>query len=147
MLQNGKLRDLLSGDGEEVGIAKNVLDLPLGDVTVPIPPRFSDVSSDDYSHNIVKPFVNVRDTKSVTSWGTASTRNALSWIHIDDNGMATVVYPLTGSKWWVLVRFKKNDQRWDEMGDVSTFDSWSVHEIDEDLWEAEAVHLDSSTAL
>lgn len=154
MLRKGKLRDLLSSEDEESGIAKNVLDLPLGQVPVPIPPRFSDISTDTYTHHRVNHLARLPDMRDVTSWGTAATRNAVSWFHCDDEGFSTSIWVLTGGKWWVIARRKKtgddpkwDDPKWDAMSDVQTLNTWDVHEIDEDLWDLEAVYLESDSVL
>lgn len=147
MLQPGKLRDLLRSIDPDSPVAYNVLDLPLGRSIVPIPPRYSDIATDVNSCNVVKRFVEPQDMSDVTSWGTAATANALSWIHCDDDGFSTAVWPQAGSKWWVVARKKNPDPLADEMSTYQTFDGWTPEMIDGDEWELEAVHLDRNVVL
>lgn len=148
MLVKGKLRDLLEHARGDSPVALNVLDLPLGRAAVPLPPLFDEISTDSHSANLVKHLIPIRDHADVTSWGTASTRNALSWFHCDDLGLSTSVAPKTGGKWWVLARPKKDGEHGrkgkhgrDNMSYVNIFEGWSVKTIDASLWELEAVHL------
>lgn len=148
MLKQGKLRDLLNNVATESPVAMNVLDLPLGRTTVPIPPLYTDISTDKHSANLVAHLVHLRDMGDATSWGTAATQNAVSWMHCDDDGFSTAVWVQTGSKWWVLARLKnKEDPRWDEMSATDTFLKWEVDNIDGTRWELEAVHLTPDTVL
>lgn len=78
MLKKGRLRDLLSSEDEESGITKNMLDLPLGQSPVPITPRFSDISTDTYTHSRVGHLARLRDMWDMMSWGTAATCNTVS---------------------------------------------------------------------
>lgn len=147
MIEKGTLRDLLDSVRDKSPVALNVLDLPLGKTSVPIPPSYIDVATDAHSLNLVKRLVDLRDMSDVTSWGTAGTPDALSWYHIDDDGFSTVVWVQTGGKWWVLARKRNADPLNDEMRDIATFRDWRVDDIDEDHWDAEAVHLESHCVL
>lgn len=141
MLQRGTLQDLLDHVQTESPVALNVLDLPLGGAAVPIPPMFTDLSTDVHSVPYVKDFVNVLDLRDDLSWGTAATSGAFSWFHIDDNGFATSVIPKAGSKWWILAERIRDDPLSDETGDTTIFDGWRVRDIDHKKWKLEAVHL------
>lgn len=147
MLRKGTLRDLLESARGDSPVAMNVLDIPLGHTTAAIPPLFDEIATDVHSINLVKNLVTVRDMADTTSWGTAATRNAVSWFHCDDAGLATSVWVQTGSKWWVMGRRKKESHLWDEMSHVDTFSEWEVKTIDGTLWELEAVHLTSDIVL
>lgn len=145
MLEKLPLRTLLDHVREKSPVALNVLDLPLGKVVVAIPPGFRDLSADAYSVNLVSRLAKLEDMSDTTSWGTASTQNALSWFHCDDLGLATSVWVQTGGKWWVLARQK--DGLAEEMSDVATLVEWDVEKIDAKTWEAEAVHLEPNCVL
>lgn len=147
MLTKGKLRDLLDNARTESPVAMNVLDLPLGRATVPMPPLYNDFATDTHSATLVGHLVDLRDMGNVTSWGTAATKNALSWFHADDEGYSTAVSVQAGSKWWVLARLKKDHARWDEMSSFDTFWKWDVKDIDLNRWDVEAVHLTSTCVL
>lgn len=47
------------------------------------------------------PEVNLNDD---LAWGTAATKHASSWLHVDDDGFGTVVTVKTGAKYWVVAR-------------------------------------------
>lgn len=159
----GKLRDLLRNEDDDSAVAMNVLDLPLGKTPVPVPPMYDDLASDAYSVNHVKHLLAVKDLSDTTSWGTAATRNAVSWFHIDDIGLATSAWVQAGSKWWVLARKKKNKPRSDEaddsragevedppadeVTDIRIFNNWNVETIDTEQWDLEAVHLTRNCVL
>lgn len=147
MLVPGTLRDLLRNVTEDSPVAMNVLDLPLGQATVPIPPAYVDVSTDAHSVNVVKRLVELQDMSDVTSWGTAATRDADSWFHCDDHGFSTAAWVQTGGKYWVLARRINRNPQVDEMGSHLIFQDWNVEDIDDKLWEAEAVHLDRNCVL
>lgn len=147
MLEQLPLRSLLDNVRDKSPVAMNVLDLPLGKVAVPMPPGFRDLATDAYSVNLVARLVKLENMDDNTSWGTASTRNAISWFHCDDLGLSTSVWVQTGSKWWVVARKKNADPLADEMSNVDTFAEWHVEIIDDKEWEAEAVHLTSNCVL
>jgi hypothetical protein len=67
-----------------------------------------------------KAWQETRDVPAITSinfpnddmvWGTASTRNATTWGHIDDLGMASVIRIMTGRKYWVIMYPKRDASR------------------------------------
>lgn len=147
MLEPGRLRDLIHNVKSDSATAMNVLDLPLGKTTVPIPPAYVDVATDAHSVNAVKRLVELKDMGNITSWGTAGTAGALSWFHNDDDGFSTVVAVQAGGKFWVLARWKNDDPRADEMSDFRTFQEWNVEDIDDSKWELEVVHLDPTCVL
>lgn len=147
MIRPGTLRDLLSHDKSNSPVALNVLDLPLGNSPVPIPPMYDDIATDARSRNVVKRLVELEDMRNVTSWGTAATTNALSWGHIDDDGFSSAISVQTGGKWWVVVRKKDENPLADEMSTGNTFDDWSPETLAEATWDLEAVHLDRTCIL
>jgi hypothetical protein len=83
-------------------------------------------------------------------WGTAATRNATSWPHLDDHGMATIVKVMTGQKYWVVVRPKASQK---SGGDGDLFssnafpDDWEPDQASETLWDHEGVVLQSGDLL
>lgn len=48
------------------------------------------------------------------NWALVATNGSLSWSHIDADGLATWIYPITGTKLWALARKKSlaKLQRW-----------------------------------
>lgn len=130
-------------------VSLNVLDMPLGRKTVAFPPRFQAFASDEYCANSAQTlFGEVQDLRDSTSWGTVATRNAVSWFHLDDEGFCTSVLPQTGGKYWVLARLKEHlRQGVDEMSNTGVFEKFQVDSIDPEVWDLEAVHLDSSCGL
>lgn len=58
-------------------------------------------------------------------WATAATRNATTWDHIDDHGMATIVKVMTGRKYWITMRPKMGSSNAVDMGSINAFiDGW-----------------------
>lgn len=147
MIRPGTLRNLLASAKSDSPVASNVLDLPLGDASVPVPPMYNEVATDSRTRNLVKKLVKLDDMRNVTSWGTAATNNAFSWGHLDDVGFGTAVSVQTGGKWWVLRRKKDPNTLADEMSTGKTFDDWSPEDVQEGTWDLEAVHLDRSCML
>jgi hypothetical protein len=95
-------------------------------------------------------------------WGTASTRDATSWTHIDDHGMVTVVTVVAGLKYWVLAvpkrasdksKSKKNTSKKmkdlnGDMGTIKAFGKgWSPSTACDSLWDHEAILLGPSDTL
>lgn len=147
MLELGTLQFLLDQVRGNSCIAYNVLDLPLRKSIVKIPPRLEDISTDAYSVPFVKELTQVRDLRDTTKWGTAASKDANSWPHIDDYGLGTSVHVQTGSKLWVLAEKIQEDRKADEMGDIGAFNRWGVRKMDPKLWRLEAVHLQPNSVL
>lgn len=140
-------KTLLSHIQKDTAVALNVLDLPLGHSTVPVPPKFNDLASEAYCANSARMLIDLKDLSDSTSWGTAATRDASSWFHSDDDGFCTSVYVQVGDKLWVLARLKNEWAGRDEMGNMGTFAKWEVDSIDTKVWDLEAVHLDPRCVL
>lgn len=72
-------------------------------------------------------------------------------VHIDDDGLATAVKIMSGSKWWVLMRRKRDALAEDEVGDLTSMKcfplSWEVGNSGHDMFEAEAIHLRETDVL
>lgn len=145
MIQYRPLRDLL--DDPDSTVARNVLDLSLGLSSVVQPPMFSDISTDTYSAPYVKDLVKFVDLRNDTNWGTGGTKNALSWFHKDDEGLATSVFVQAGSKMWVVADRKRKNVLQDEMDNVNVFKDWKVKDIDPADWSVEAIHLRPNSVL
>jgi len=79
-------------------------------------------------------------------WGLAATRGARHWIHIDCDGLCTVIDLLTGAKIWFLY---SPDPRYHAgiFGDIDQF----LHDFDvtnpSKYWAVEAVYLQPGTQL
>ena len=78
-------------------------------------------------------------------WGTAATKDSISWTHVDDHGMATVVTVAAGLKYWVLgvPRRKKGKQEsGSDLGSIRAFGKgWSPSSACETLWDHEGILL------
>lgn len=145
MIQYRPLKDLL--DDPDSTVARNVLDLPLGQSSVAFPPMFSDISTDTYSAPYVKDLVKFVDLRNDMNWGTGGTKNALSWFHNDDEGLGTSVFVQAGAKMWVVADRKRENVFEDEMGDINVFEDWKVRDIDPDKWNVEAILLVPNSVL
>jgi len=62
------------------------------------------------------------------TWGTAATKHAASWPHVDDEGFATVVTPVSGSKYWVVGkrRPQESGSRDEHLGDMDSLDAFGL---------------------
>ncbi|KAF7965100.1 hypothetical protein HWV62_45719 [Athelia sp. TMB] len=131
-------KTLLTHIGTTSTVALNVLDLPLGHANVPVPPKLHDLASEAYCANSARELVHVKDLSESTSWATAATKNALSWLHADDDGFATSVYVQAGHKIWVVARRKDRQGSRDEMANIDVFATWEPDKVDPKLWDLEA---------
>lgn len=147
MHEHGTLQDLLDAARSGTTSAMNVLDLPLGASAVDVPPNFRDLATETYSVSFVKSIVKILDVSNSLSWGTGSTKDALSWFHIDDEGLGTSVMVLAGGKFWVLADRIRVDIHHDEMSSTKAFRQWKVRDIDPEKWALEAVHLPPKSVL
>lgn len=82
-------------------------------------------------------------------WATAATTNATSWFHLDDHGMATVVYVESGMKLWVIARPKagQEDKAYKNFGAAHSFVNWDPHLAGEKFYDHEAVLLTAGDTL
>lgn len=68
-----------------------------------------------------------RNLKDDTTWGLAGTKGATSLTHIDDDGLATVVRIMAGSKYWVVMNSKTPQDDNDYAGDLKSIDAFPVN--------------------
>jgi hypothetical protein len=84
-------------------------------------------------------------------WGLAATRGSLSMPHIDDDGLAAVVTIMSGSKWWVLLRSRRDADVDDHRGDLFSIQlfplNWEHCSSGRAFLEAEAIHLKAGDTL
>jgi|ERR1700721_2179826 hypothetical protein len=75
-------------------------------------------------------------------WGCAATAWATSLAHIDDDGLATAICVMAGSKYWVVMRSKTSEVV--ENGNLRStraFPQNFYKNSGKGLWEAEGIHL------
>jgi hypothetical protein len=86
-----------------------------------------------------------------TKWGITGGQNALSWPHIDGNGFATSVTVTTGSKYWFLMKERRNLGVMPKLGNMSSMHAfpadWHPSTFKNSHHEVEAVHLTAGTTL
>jgi len=75
-------------------------------------------------------------------WGTAATKHAVSWLHVDDDGFATVCSVKAGSKYWVVAHPRDRDNR----SHVRFGENWDPFFPKED-YEMEGLVLEPGTVL
>ena len=79
-------------------------------------------------------------------WGLAATAGAHHWIHIDCDGLGTVVYPITGKKLWIF--FTPDDETSVGcFGDIDQFFNEFDVTNSPPYWMAEAVLLEPGSRL
>jgi hypothetical protein len=66
---------------------------------------------------------NLRDD---TTWGLAGTKGTTSMTHIDDDGLATAVRIMAGSKYWVVMNSRKPVGENDFAGDLKSMDAFPL---------------------
>lgn len=133
MTKRGTLRELWQKREADGPVAMNVLDLPQGDsLHAAVPPKYLDVASETWAKNVAERLlISVKDAKHALLWATASTRNAISWPHADDDGLGTIVWVQAGGKYWVLARRRDSFSAVDEMSRTTVFQDWDIKDIDE----------------
>lgn len=82
-------------------------------------------------------------------WGLAATAGALSWIHIDSNGLGTYVDVKAGKKWWIVLKRKGEGRDFKSCSDGEGFfgGDYNVDEPNLNDWEFEAIVLTPGTRL
>lgn len=104
---SGTLQDVLASSGSDRGTTLNTLDLPLSSSEYSSSKSFSSdktayhftKSSNSFSLNDPYPFEDL-------NWGLIGTKDAITFIHIDSDGLGTHVYILCGGKIWFFLRPK-----------------------------------------
>ena len=134
MLRIGTLEDVFDSSKERITACLN---LPLGSSAVLETPRLASVF---FPSPMLTTYSKHRDLASdrwawlqtrgkagfqketypidAMTWGTVSTKNATTWIHMDDEGFATTTQLLTGKKYWVAFYRDPSLQTRDSRGDV-----------------------------
>jgi hypothetical protein len=87
-------------------------------------------------------------------WGTAATKNATSWLHIEDYGLGTIIKLMAGKTYWVIARPKReqitNEHR-NMPGDFKSSyafpDKWNTTLPGEQFWDYEGVVLEPGDTL
>lgn len=82
------------------------------------------------------------------SWATSGMTNVTTYGHIDGQGSGTTVRTITGKKYWVLYKERRNKKR--GLGDVMSMWGFDKGEIDDSLshsFDHEAVVLTSDCVL
>jgi hypothetical protein len=82
-------------------------------------------------------------------WLTTAMGNATSWIHIDANGLATIVDGVTGTKYWVVCR-RRDTLPPHGPGDGASIHAYHTTEIDSastEIFEHEAIVIKPGTLL
>jgi hypothetical protein len=164
MLRVGTLQDLLITDQQGKHRILNILDLPMGGATIPMPPQYRCVMPTPFClpHSRLcrhlasneQAWQETRDVEGLvpdakfpsddTLWATAATENATTWSHIDDHGMGTIIQVMAGYKYWVILHPKRNQgSAVVDMGSINAFNDkvWSTDNICDAFWEYEGVLL------
>jgi hypothetical protein len=85
-----------------------------------------------------------------TNWGTAATKGTTTMVHIDDEGFGTAITVLSGSKYWVVMRQKREVLN-GEKGDLASMHAyptdWKHGHTGLDVFEAEGLHLTAGDVL
>ena len=116
---------------------------------------FSDFSSDKWAWQQTagaRGFKKATHPSDDTTWSTACTRGAVSWIHVDDDGFCTSTQVLTGKKYWVVLYRDPSLPQGDLRGDMGGI-GWApkleglmAHEL-KGWFSAEAIEMGPGTLL
>lgn len=155
MLSHGTLQDMLEvAKNPNSTFVLNLLDCPMAGVQQgELPPRFRALASDAkaLAETKAEPLISTDKFTDELFWATATTRGALSWIHVDDEGFAMVVQVMTGSKLWVVLRERRDrdpDFHDADMGSVDAYTKdWEPYSARAGEFEHEGVLLTSSSVL
>jgi len=104
---SGTLQDVMTSSESKRGVILNALDLPLSSSNHSSSKSFSSdktayhftKSSNSFSLHDSYPFEDV-------NWGLIGTKDTITFIHIDSDGLCTHVYILCGGKIWFFLRPK-----------------------------------------
>lgn len=81
-------------------------------------------------------------------WGTSALKHATSWMHMDDEGFATVVTNMVGCKYWVLARPRRDAPKSSSSSSIFHFgETLAPSEARRDIFEHEAVLLRPGSVL
>jgi hypothetical protein len=83
-------------------------------------------------------------------WATTATKNATSFLHIDANGLGTIVDSVAGTKYWVIGKRRRENTLPGSPGDMSSMHWMGESDIDTaktDCFEHEAVVIEPGTIL
>lgn len=172
-LRSGSLQDIyeMSTVSERTHWV-NILDVPLGDTSVPVPPQYRYVGrilmNIGLSFNCggrhlttleramqetrgMAGFPSLDPRNEDTSWATVALKHCVTWPHMDDEGFGTVVTNRVGSKYWVVARQRRDAPSGSLHGDMGTMkaigDSVMPTSAQQDIYEHEAVLLLPGTVL
>jgi hypothetical protein len=132
---------------EEVCPPLNAISLPAGNRNLLVPSKWDCIASHEVAQSRVPPsyatIFNIPDTRKDTEWSLIGGKDAISSIHMDSEGMGTVVVVLEGRKYWVVAT------EIGEHGDVTNVDSlgpnWDPYLINTgnniSRYRFEAIHL------
>jgi hypothetical protein len=166
ILHRGSLLDLLPGpDGKPVR-GLNILDISMGGSNVPKPPLYRSgpchlrhqIYSDLYSRELAsneEAWQEAREERGINTnltfpsdevvWATASTRDSMSLMHLNDHGFGTSIKVITGLKYWVLAHACQDGSEGD-LGSSKTFLNFSS-DVCHSAWNFEGVLLGPSDLL
>jgi hypothetical protein len=147
-LKTGTLRSLLSSS-QKNGNILNALFFPMPEEGMGLFPFSTDSTAwkctkgaAGFEQEASPPLADFR-------WGLAATAGALSWWHVDSNGLGTYVDTKAGLKWWIVGRRKGHGHGFESISEVDTFcdEEYEFDEPNTEKWDVEAVILPPRTRL
>jgi hypothetical protein len=147
-LRQGTVRSLLVSSQED-GKILNALHFPMPEQGLGMWPFSTDSAAwratkgeIGCAQDEVPPLADIR-------WGIAATTGALSWLHLDSNGFGTYIDTKAGLKWWIVLRRKGDEHRFESISEVGYFfdGEYREDEPNEEKWDLEAVLLPPRTRL
>lgn len=144
----GTLEDIHTHGESPTGNVLNALDFPMRHASMAPTPYASDAhalhrTADMPTWDQAKQF-----PTGDFRWGLAATAGAFHTLHVDSNGLATYINPLTGSKWWIVARpiGTLDPSTFEDMG-LLLDKAFSVNGNGNGLFALEAILLEPGTTL
>ncbi|KAE9385321.1 hypothetical protein BT96DRAFT_982076 [Gymnopus androsaceus JB14] len=105
ILQEGTLEDMI--DVAAIDVRQKILNC----LEITLPFTKAPFSQDLATQAEAEGYTGGRLNLDGLFWAIAGHKGAYSLLHIDANGMATIVEPRTGKKYWVIAKPKKDEQK------------------------------------
>ena len=131
----------------------NAISLPAAFRNLLVPSKWECIASHELAQSHVpalyRTLFNVPHTREQTEWSLIGSKDAISSMHIDAEGFATLIMVLEGSKYWIVATRVGDDE------DICSVDSlgpnWDPYHVNEgnnaSRYRFEAVHLQKGDML
>ena len=131
----------------------NAISLPANGRNLYIPPQFGALATHELAQHRLPDTYNsafpIEDLKRQLEWSLVGSRGAVSPLHVDSEGLGTVVVVLEGSKYWIVATRYGDEEMICSVGSLGP--SWNPYFINTgdnaDRFRFEGVHLQKGDML